>query len=216
MDQRDLEKIIENETRKIKREHRQKLKELQRKVEKLERREENTENCPQVGDNSLEEDENGISRRQFLKSLGAAGIGAIALSSPVAANSMRITPESIEKDGVPIQEGGLFNTDNFLPLDGSRPVTGDLNFAQTSKINVKESEQIRLDNINGVSLRINTENSQAYIKDEINNQTVFKASEGGDVEIPNGDLKITNNTDQQVLMLPGSIRMFTREEIQVF
>jgi len=99
--------------------------ELLKRIEELEKQVEELRNGGR--DIGAEQGSAVLSRRQFLKTIGAgaAGIGALAMLPGAAAN-VKITDTGVYKDGYSFWNSGDFQDTDFLKVDGSNMMIGDL------------------------------------------------------------------------------------------
>ena len=99
--EKDIEKIVEDKVEK-------------RVQEELERRETRTQDSKEPKDNK-----NSLSRRDFLKKLGAGAIGLGALSLAPAASKVTISDTGITKEGNQFWHQGNLTQDSYYNPDGN-------------------------------------------------------------------------------------------------
>jgi len=149
-------------------------KKLRQKTQRLEKQ--NIKLRKQVeekSEDSLEKIEEGqLSRRSFLKKLGAGALGLGALGVSPAASQLTISKTGILRDGSP----------EFLDLSGSSPMISNLDMGGNAinSVNAVSSD--------GTELYLNTNGSPITAYDNTNGQRVLQAKEGGNVLVPNGIL----------------------------
>lgn len=147
-------------------------KELKKQNRRLENELKNVkkEVSPEKTSDKYNEDK-GISRRGFLKKLGAGAIGIGALSLAPAASRMTITDSGVQKNGSPA----------FLDLAGTNAMNSDLDMSNYSVLN---PNQIKTGGGG-------TDSISFY--DAANAQNILTVNEGGNVKVPNGQLSEAGN-----------------------
>jgi len=127
-----------------------------------------------------------MSRRKFLKGLGAAGIGAAAITSPVA-GSLRVSPDGITEDGEEV----------YVPRSGNVSVTGNLGMDgnEINGISVATGESGLID-FTGSNLYFKIENEESnFVFDNHEGENIVTIENQGSTKVSqrlevDGELRI--------------------------
>jgi len=115
---------IEKENKKIRREN-QHLKQIIKKA-------------VNTGSQNSNQSQERVSRREFLKKLGAGAIGLGALSLAPAASKVTISDTGITKNGQSFWNQENLNPESYLNRDGTVSMTGDLNLGNYQITNLAD------------------------------------------------------------------------------
>jgi hypothetical protein len=149
------------------------VREQAREIEALKQKVGEHEAQLQQSDNADIEESSLVSRRDFLKGLGTAtaGLGVLSLLPSAAAN-VRVTDTGVSVDGNSFWHQGTFNPSDYLPLDGSSSMTGNLDVGSNSITNVA--------NVDGVDISSHTNDSSAHHTRYTDSEAISAVNNDGD------------------------------------